>query len=85
MADVTSTLAHAAADWLRMHAARLPEEQQRLVADYLLGDYKEVVLTIQIASGEVSLTLVDQKGGHELLRTQMPMIKIVTRPDGPMH
>ena len=85
MADVTSKLTLAAADWIRVHATRLPEEQQRLVADYLLGDYKEVVLTIQIASGEVSLTLVDQKGGRELLRTQAPMMNIVMPPEGPMH
>jgi len=85
MADVTTRLARAAADWIRVHIRELPEEQQRLVGEYVIGDYKEVVLTIQIASGEVSLTLVDQHGGRELLRTRTPMVNIVVPPDGQVH
>jgi hypothetical protein len=85
MADVTTKLARAAADWIRVHVKELPEEQQRLVGEYIVGDYKEVVLTIQIASGDVSLTLVDQDGGRELLRMQTPMRNIVVPPDGRVH
>jgi hypothetical protein len=71
MRDVTAKLIHAAAEWVATAKQQLPEEQRRAIDEYLVHDFKELVLAMQLGSGEVSLTLVDPEGGNEVLRVRL--------------
>jgi hypothetical protein len=80
MRDETAKLIRAATEWIAAAKRHLPEEQRHAIDEYLVQDFKELVLAMQLGSGEVSLTLVDPQGGHEVLRVQL-----APKPDDQVH
>ena len=85
MVDTTAKLVRTAADWIGEHTRQLPEDQQRLVTEYIAGDHKEVVMTIQLSRGVVTLVLVDHDRHRELLRVQTPLAIADAPPNSFVH